>query len=274
MKTVVGGSTFHLHLCIWGWQHLQKPSPKCHFTHIFLLFFLALGHPPTTLLPDGALTYPQLPATVSNVCTTDERQGGVGRVPPPTQQKSWLLRWLSKPIIKLELSESCCSMYTKCIQCQYHTHNLLSIYWIQWTVFVYFWKLLIAISTYMTCDFAHSMVNMWCNSCILVAFYRWHSEWHMYKVSTTWMHFMKLNIVATNFDCDFLETWVLRHLLSSTEPHFLVSRQNCLNFLTQYLDNILDTMDRAVFWTYCLFSRNEPCMYTDCSVLGKPFFNN
>ena len=69
----------------------------------------------------------------------------------------------------------------------------------------------------------------------------------MYKVSTTWMHFMKLNIVATNFDCDFLETWVLRHLLSSTEPHFLVSRQNCLNFLTQYLDNILDTMDRAVF---------------------------
>ena len=194
--------------------------------------------------------------------------------PPPTQQKSWLLRWLSKPIIKLELSESCCSMYTKCIQCQYHTHNLLSIYWIQWTVIVYFWKLLIAISTYMTCDFAHSMVNMWCNSCILVAFYRWHSEWHMYKVSTTWMHFMKLNIVATNFDCDFLETWVLRHLLSSTEPHFLVSRQNCLNFLTQYLDNILDTMDRAVFWTYCLFSRNEPCMYTDCSVLGKPFFNN
>ena len=69
----------------------------------------------------------------------------------------------------------------------------------------------------------------------------------MYKVSTTWMHFMKLNIVATNFDCDFLETWVLRHLLSSTEPHLLVSRQNCLHFLTQYLDNIHDTMDRAVF---------------------------
>ena len=69
----------------------------------------------------------------------------------------------------------------------------------------------------------------------------------MYKVSTTWMHFMNVNIVATNFDCDFLETWVLRHLLFSTEPHFLVSRQNCLHFLTQYLDNILDTMDRAVF---------------------------
>ena len=125
----------------------------------------------------------------------------------------------------------------------------------------------------MTCDFAHSMVSMWCNSCNLVAFDRWHREWHMYKVSTTWMHFMNVNIVATNFDCDFLETWVLRHLLFSTEPHFLVSRQNCLHFLTQYLDNILDTMDRAVFWTYCLLSRNEPCVYTDCSVLGKPFFN-
>ena len=72
-----------------------------------------------------------------------------GAPPPPTQQKSWLLWWLSKPIIKLELSESCCSMYTKRTQCQYYTHNLRSIYWIQWTVFVYFfWKQLIAISTY------------------------------------------------------------------------------------------------------------------------------
>ena len=69
---------------------------------------------------------------------------------------------------------------------------------------------------------------------------------------------MKLNIVATNFDCDFLETWVLRHLLSSTEPHFLVSRQNGLNFLTQYLDYTLYTVDRPVFLTQCLHSRNEP----------------
>ena len=45
------------------------------------------GAPPTTLLPDGALTYPQLPATVSNVCTTDARLGGVGRVPPPHPTK-------------------------------------------------------------------------------------------------------------------------------------------------------------------------------------------
>ena len=44
-------STFHLHLCIsyqciWGWQHLQKPSPKCHITYIFCYFYFALGlHP-------------------------------------------------------------------------------------------------------------------------------------------------------------------------------------------------------------------------------------
>ena len=105
-----------------------KTLPKMSFHPYCFAIFSRSGAPPTTLLPDGALTYPQLPATVSNVCTTGARQGGVGRVPPPTQQKVWLLRWLSKPIIKLELSESCCSMYTKCIQCQYHTHNLLSIY--------------------------------------------------------------------------------------------------------------------------------------------------
>ena len=43
-------STFNLHLCIsyqciWGWQHLQKPSPKCHFTYIFCHFYFALGLP-------------------------------------------------------------------------------------------------------------------------------------------------------------------------------------------------------------------------------------
>ena len=46
-----------------------------------------------TLLTAGALTDPRLPATASNVCTTDARLGGVGRVPPPPQQKSWLRRW-------------------------------------------------------------------------------------------------------------------------------------------------------------------------------------
>ena len=36
-----------------------------------------------TLLTAGALTDPRLPATASNVCTTDARLGGVGRVPHP-----------------------------------------------------------------------------------------------------------------------------------------------------------------------------------------------
>ena len=40
-----------------------------------------------TLLTAGALTDPHLPATASNVCTTDVRLGGVGRVAPPTQTK-------------------------------------------------------------------------------------------------------------------------------------------------------------------------------------------
>ena len=44
-----------------------------------------------TLLTAGALTDPQLPATASNVCTTDARLGGAGQMPP--KQKSWLRRW-------------------------------------------------------------------------------------------------------------------------------------------------------------------------------------
>ena len=39
-----------------------------------------------TLLNDGALTDPQLPATASHLYTTDARLGDVGRVlPPPTK---------------------------------------------------------------------------------------------------------------------------------------------------------------------------------------------
>ena len=45
-----------------------------------------------TQLTTGAFTDPQLPATASNLCTTDAWLGGVGRVPPP-KQKSWLRRW-------------------------------------------------------------------------------------------------------------------------------------------------------------------------------------
>ncbi len=54
----------------------KKPSPKCHFTYIFWLFLFRSG----TLLTAGALTDHRLPATASNVCTTDARLGGVGRV--------------------------------------------------------------------------------------------------------------------------------------------------------------------------------------------------
>ena len=40
-------STYHLHCisyqCISGWQHLQKPSPKCHFTYLFLFFSICIS---------------------------------------------------------------------------------------------------------------------------------------------------------------------------------------------------------------------------------------
>ena len=111
-------------------DNIYKNPPPNVIPPIFVAIFISPWVSTHDLLTAGELTYPQLLATVSNVCTTDVRLGGVGRVPPP-QQKSWLLRWLSKPIIKLELSESCCSMYTKCVQCQYHIYNLLNIYLIQ-----------------------------------------------------------------------------------------------------------------------------------------------
>ena len=63
----------------------QKSSPQCHFTYTFLLFLFRSGVPPNTLLAVGVLTYPQLPAMASNVCTTDARLGGVGQVPPKTK---------------------------------------------------------------------------------------------------------------------------------------------------------------------------------------------
>ena len=42
-----------------------------------------------TLLTAGALTDPRLPATASNMCTTDARLGGVGRVPPPQKNPGY-----------------------------------------------------------------------------------------------------------------------------------------------------------------------------------------
>ena len=67
-----------------------KTLPQMSFHLYFLLFLCRSGAPPVTLLTAGALTDPRLPATASNVCTTDARLGGVGRVPP--KQKSWLRR--------------------------------------------------------------------------------------------------------------------------------------------------------------------------------------
>ena len=55
------------------------------FTYIFLLFLFRSGVPPMTLLTAGALTDPQLPATASNVCTTDAWLGlgeSAGWLPP------------------------------------------------------------------------------------------------------------------------------------------------------------------------------------------------
>ena len=55
-------------------------SPKKKF------YFFRSGAPPMTQLTAGALTGPMhLPATVSNVYTTDVRQGSVGRVAPQTK---------------------------------------------------------------------------------------------------------------------------------------------------------------------------------------------
>ena len=42
-----------------------------------------------TLLTAEALTDPQLPETASNVCTTDARLGGVGRVPLPNNNPGY-----------------------------------------------------------------------------------------------------------------------------------------------------------------------------------------
>ena len=58
----------------------KNPPPNVISPIYFLLFLFRSGAPPMTLLTAGALTDPRLPATASNVCTTDARLGGVGRV--------------------------------------------------------------------------------------------------------------------------------------------------------------------------------------------------
>ena len=66
-----------------------KTLPQMSFHLYFLLFLFRSGAPPMTLLTAGALTDPRLPATASNVCTTDARLGGVGRVPPPNKNPGY-----------------------------------------------------------------------------------------------------------------------------------------------------------------------------------------
>ena len=57
-----------------------------------------------TLLTAGALTDPRLPATASNVCTTDARLGGVGRVPhPPNKNPGYAGAGTTMFIICLEI---------------------------------------------------------------------------------------------------------------------------------------------------------------------------
>ena len=83
-------STFHPHLCIsyqciWGWQlTFTKTLPQMSFHLYFLLLLFRM-----TLLTAGALTDPRLPATASNVCTTDARLGGVGRMLPPNKNPGY-----------------------------------------------------------------------------------------------------------------------------------------------------------------------------------------
>ena len=69
-------------------DNIYKDPPPNVISRIFFVFLFRSGAPPITLLTAGALTDPRLPATASNVCTTDARLGGVGRMPPQT----WLRR--------------------------------------------------------------------------------------------------------------------------------------------------------------------------------------
>ena len=74
------------HTNVFEADSIYKTLPQMS-VHIFcLLFFSRSGAPPMTLLTAGALTDPQVSATVSHMCATDAWLGGVGRVPP--KQKS------------------------------------------------------------------------------------------------------------------------------------------------------------------------------------------
>ena len=79
---------------------------EAHFTYIYVYHTnvseadnIYKNPPPNVISPylfrsgalstAGALTDPRLPATASNVCTTDARLGGVGRVAPPNKNPGY-----------------------------------------------------------------------------------------------------------------------------------------------------------------------------------------
>ena len=93
-------STLHLHLCIsyqciWGWQHLQKTSPNVISPIFFAIYISLWGSTHDSADYWSAHRSLQLSATTSNVCTTDARLCGVGRVPPQTKSMATPV-WQSK----------------------------------------------------------------------------------------------------------------------------------------------------------------------------------
>ena len=72
----------------------------------------------------------------------------------------------------------------------------------------------------------------------------------MYKVSSTWVHFLKVEHCRLMCRCLPNLPAISGNMLSTsslTEPPFSVSRQNGLHCLTQYLDYTLYTVDKPVF---------------------------
>ena len=83
MKHISPTFMYIIPMCLRLTTFTKKPPPNVISPYIFWLFLFRSG----TLLTAGALTGHRLPATASNVCTTEARLGGVGRVAPPPQTK-------------------------------------------------------------------------------------------------------------------------------------------------------------------------------------------
>ena len=189
-------------------DNIYKNPPPNAISPIFFCYFFALRlHPRLCWLLERS-HIPSFPRHFQTCARL--MPGWVASVgcPPPNKNPGYsggsasrLLSWsfLSHVAVCILNAHSANTIHTICAVFIEYSEPTLYI----------FWKQLFAISTYMSCDFAHSMVSMWCNSGNLMAFDRWYLEWHMYNISSTWMHLLKLNIVATNFACNFLETCFL-----------------------------------------------------------------